>query len=90
MPRVAFYNRKFSSSKTVNVEVSSIVNSDSNSDPASVEESITQGDYVKVIAGMFRGYYAVVQGDGYRDEIELQYFKEKNGKHGNYWVQLRQ
>ena len=35
---------------------------------------------------MFRGYYAVVQGDGYRDEIELQYFKENSGKHGNYWV----
>ena len=27
---------------------------------------------------MFRGYYAVVQGDGYRDE--------NSGKHGNYWV----
>ena len=49
-------------------------------------ESITQGDYVKVIAGMCRGYYAVVQGGGYGDEIELQYFKENSGKHGNYWV----
>ena len=51
------------------------------------EERITQGDYVKVISGMFHGYYAVVQGDGYGDEIELQYFKEKSGKNGNnYWV----
>ena len=77
------YKRKFSSSKTVNVEVSSYsenecnLDSDSDSDPNSVEdfqsavkyqrieceekitqeeESITQGDYVKLIAGMFRGY----------------------------------
>ena len=35
---------------------------------------------------MFRGYYAVVQGHGYGDEIELRYFKEKTGKHGKYWV----
>ena len=68
----------------MNVEVSLNVNSDSDSDPDSVEGSITQGDYIKVIAGMFRGYYAVVQGDGYRDEIKLQYFKENSGKHGDY------
>ena len=43
-------------------------------------------DYIKVIAGMFHCYFAVVKGEGYGDEIELQYFKGKSGMRGNYWI----
>ena len=50
------------------------------------EGVVTQVDYIKVIAGIFHGYYNGVKGDGYGDEIELQYFKGWSGKRGNYWI----
>ena len=35
------------------------------------------GDYVKVIVGSFKGYYAVVTGSSYGDELEMNYFEKK-------------
>ena len=44
---------------------------------------IAIGDYVRVAQGMFLGDYATVMNVSYGDEMEIQYFSEKNGK---YWV----
>ena len=51
------------------------------------------GDYVKVVAGSYAGWYAVVQDDGYGDELEVNYFKEVVGsvlvdghRYSRYWV----
>ena len=41
------------------------------------EDELTPGDYVVVIKGMFKGYYATVLGEGYGDEIEINYFEKK-------------
>ena len=35
---------------------------------------------------MFHGFYAAVEGEGYGDEIEIKYFKEKTGEKSRYWV----
>ena len=35
------------------------------------------GDYVQVISGNYKGCYATVLGEGYGDEIELNYFEKK-------------
>ena len=43
-----------------------------------------KGDYVKKIKGNFVGLFASVIGDGYGDEVEIQYFK--NSTNGKYWV----
>ena len=40
------------------------------------------GDYVKVLGGSFKAYYAVVTGSSYGDELEINYF-EKMRKKGN-------
>ena len=38
------------------------------------------GDYVKVIAGHNIGYYASVLGEGYGNEIEINYFEQKRNR----------
>ena len=50
----------------------------------STEEEVNTatGDYVKVIYGAFRDYFAIVVGDTYREEIEIQYFKKKE----KWWI----
>ena len=41
---------------------------------------------VKVISGLFQGYYAMVLGSSYGDENEIQYFTEKKTIFGaKYW-----
>ena len=48
---------------------------------SSVEERQLQtGDFVKVVNGSFVGYYAVITGESYGDEIEINYF-EKRERH---------
>ena len=50
-------------------------------------KEISSGDYVQITKGMFLGYYASLIEEGYADELEIQYFAEKEGKpHGRYWV----
>ena len=49
------------------------------------DEGLMEADYVEVVQGLFRGYYAVVIGDGYGDELEIQYFQEKTDSNGSYW-----
>ena len=42
---------------------------------------------VKIISGLFQGYYAMVLGSSYGDENEIQYFTEKKTISGaKYWV----
>ena len=41
-----------------------------------------QDDCGKVIKGNYSGYFALVTGDGYGGEIEINYFKGKN----KWWV----
>ena len=38
------------------------------------------GDYVKVIAGHNIGYYASVLGEGYGNEIKINYFEQKRNR----------
>ena len=40
------------------------------------------GDYVEIINGPFKSYYAVVTNKGYGDEWEIQYFKKMT----KWWV----
>ena len=47
-----------------------------------ISESLKCGDYVKVVSGLFKGFYATVLGKSYGGEVEIQYFQEKYGK----WV----
>ena len=37
----------------------------------SSHNKIYKEDYVKIIKGMFHGFYAIMKGEGYRDEIEI-------------------
>lgn len=51
---------------------------------------IVAGDSVKVITGFYIGQYAMVLGDRYGSEVEMQYFIEKKGgSSGKYWVSER-
>ena len=34
-------------------------------------------DFVKVVKGNFRGYYAVITEESYVDEIEINYFEKR-------------
>ena len=34
------------------------------------------GNFVKVVKGNFRGYYAVITGESYGNEIEINYFEK--------------
>ena len=47
-----------------------------------VGQTFVQGDYVKITNGNFAGMYASVLGEGYGDEVEIQYFMKK----GRYWI----
>ena len=40
------------------------------------------GDFVKVVKGNFRGYYAAITGESYGNEIEINYFE----KYQHYYV----
>ena len=40
-------------------------------------DELTPGDYVVVVKGMSKGYYATVLGNGYGDEVEINYFQKK-------------
>ena len=51
-----------------------------------MSNNIVVGDCVKIISGLFQGYYAVVLGWNYGDENEIQYFTEKTISGGKYWV----
>ena len=42
------------------------------------QDDLKQGDHVKLLKGNYIGYFAVVTGDGYGGEIEINYFKGKN------------
>ena len=35
------------------------------------------GDFVKVVKGNFRGYYAVITEESYGDKIEINYFEKR-------------
>ena len=58
--------------------------SESESDESDMEteevENLHMGDYVKIVSGLFKGYYATVLGESYGEEKEIQYFEEKFGK----------
>ena len=45
-------------------------------------EVIATGDYVKIVSGAFLGYYAIVTGESYGEELEIQYFEKKE----KWWV----
>ena len=51
-----------------------------------MSKNIVVGDYVKIISGLFQGYYAVVLGSNYGDENEIQHFTEKTISRAKYWV----
>ena len=35
------------------------------------------GDFVKIVKGNFRGYYAVITEESYGDKIEINYFEKR-------------
>ena len=37
------------------------------------------GDFVKVVKGNLRGYYAVITEESYGDKIEIKYFEKRQG-----------
>ena len=52
-----------------------------------VTNNIIVGDCVKIISGLFQGYFAMVLRSRYGDENEIQYFTEKKTISGaKYWV----
>ena len=52
-----------------------------------VSNNIVVGDCVKIISGLFQGYYVVVLGSSYGDENEIQHFTERKAISGaKYWV----
>ena len=48
-----------------------------NAVPNIPETSLQIGDFVKVVFGAFKDYYAVATGMSYGDEIEIKYFKRR-------------
>ena len=40
-------------------------------------EMISTGECVRVVSGAFLGYYAMVVGESYGEELEIQYFKRR-------------
>ena len=44
-----------------------------------VNEKILLGDCVEVTNKPYKGFYAIVIGSRYRDELELRYFEQKQG-----------
>ena len=45
-------------------------------------EIISTGECVWVVSGAFLGYYAMVVGESYGEELEIQYFEKKE----KWWV----
>ena len=45
-------------------------------------EVISTGECVRVVSGAFLGYYAMVVGESYGEELEIQYFEKKE----KWWV----
>ena len=48
------------------------------------DESLMKEDYVEIVQSLFRGYYALLIGESYGDELEIQYFREKTDNSGSY------
>ena len=44
-------------------------------DDEQVNNEFKKGDYVEVVKRQFVGYYAVVTGEGYGDEVEINEFE---------------
>ena len=44
-----------------------------------VNENILLGDCVEVTNELYNGFYAIIIGTSYGDELELQYFEQKQG-----------
>ena len=51
-----------------------------------LQDDLKRGDCVKVIKGNYLGYFAVVTGNGYGGEIEINYFKGKNEETLRRWT----
>ena len=67
-----------------------LLSSDEESDNGAEEEGgdeqqgerISTGESVRVVSGAFLGYFAMVVGESYGEELEIQYFEKKE----KWWV----
>ena len=73
-----------SSSEEDNLMLSSEEESEEDGEEREEEqgEVIATGDYVKIVSGAYLGYYAIVTGESYGEELEIQYFEKKE----KWWV----
>ena len=83
-------NLHFDSDEDDNSSIDDFSDIDSNDDESEVEEHTTpiisvelkRGDCVKIVKGHYLGYFALVIGEGYGGETEINYFKGKK----KWWV----
>ena len=54
------------------------------------ELPVVIGDCVMVTKGMFKGYYAIVQGKSCMDEVKIQYFEERRCTPGDRYYVLEE